>query len=263
MLGTVLRLWRHSVHFKLVWPPTVAWESGPSCHFLRVTEARLRPSDRCPRVQLQWPARNTSPSRALRRAGRRRHHSCRAGRQAELLLARGHEELLAAVAAQRVLISECPPGQAPARPSFAARSRLIAALAQGTVVVEACLHSGTLATARLARELGRPVMAVPGPVTSAHFGGCHQLIAGHDAALVTSAGDIIACLTGTSGNPSGKEGGPDRRLPHHGASLATSASAGISPAPPQRRFAGHTGFGAGTGRRAACQCTSRSRGLTR
>jgi len=89
---------------------------------------------------------------------------------------RGHGELFAAIAAHGVLVSECPPDRGPTRPGFLVRNRIIAALSRGTVVVEAALRSGALNSARHARELCRPVMAVPGPVTSEQSAGCHELI---------------------------------------------------------------------------------------
>jgi DNA processing protein len=92
------------------------------------------------------------------------------------------------------VISEYPPGVLPARHRFLLRNRLIAALASGTVVVEAASRSGSLVTARHARDLDRPLMAVPGPVTSAMSAGCHQLIREHGAALVTSAADVLQGL---------------------------------------------------------------------
>jgi DNA processing protein len=121
---------------------------------------------------------------------------------------RGHADLFAGIAAQGVLVSECPPDQAPTRPGFLVRNRLIAALSRGTVVVEAALRSGALNTARHARELGRPVMAVPGPVTSEQSAGCHELIREYGAMCVTSAADVIEHL-----RPSA-EG--DRAGPRHG-----------------------------------------------
>ena len=78
----------------------------------------------------------------------------------------GHATLLGTIAANGTIVSEYPPGRVPTRTRFLARNRIIAALSAGTVVAEAGLRSGTLNTARQARELGRPVMAVPGPVTS-------------------------------------------------------------------------------------------------
>ena len=105
---------------------------------------------------------------------------------------REHHGLLADIAARGAVISEYPPGQRPSRASFLARNRLIAAVACGTVVVEAAARSGTMATARRASDLGRPLMAVPGPVTSAMSEGCLALIRERRAACVTGAADIIA-----------------------------------------------------------------------
>jgi DNA processing protein len=104
---------------------------------------------------------------------------------------KGHHELFAAVCASGVLVSECPPDRAPTRPGFLVRNRLIAALSRGTVVVEAALRSGALNTAKHARELCRPLMAVPGPVTSEQSAGCHELIREWAAVCVTSAGEIL------------------------------------------------------------------------
>ena len=73
-------------------------------------------------------------------------------------------------------ISELPPGARPRRWGFPARNRLIAAFAQATIVVEAAERSGALITARVARDLGREVGAVPGPVTSSRSRGANDLI---------------------------------------------------------------------------------------
>ncbi len=108
---------------------------------------------------------------------------------------KGHAELFATIAETGLMVSEHPPDYAPNRPGFLVRNRLIAALSRGTVVVEAALRSGALNTARHARELNRPVMAVPGPVTSAQSAGCHELIREWDAVCVTSAADVIELIT--------------------------------------------------------------------
>ncbi|MBR2251944.1 MAG: DNA-protecting protein DprA, partial [Neisseriaceae bacterium] len=71
------------------------------------------------------------------------------------------------------------------------RNRLIAALGLGTVVIEAAEKSGSLITARLAGELGRDVMALPGSILNPQAAGCHKLIR-DGAALVTSVADILA-----------------------------------------------------------------------
>jgi DNA processing protein len=107
---------------------------------------------------------------------------------------REHRGLLADIAARGAIISEYPPGRRPSRVSFLARNRLIAAVACGTVVVEAAARSGTMTAARHASDLGRPLMAIPGPVTSVLSAGCHALIRERKAACVTSAADIITHL---------------------------------------------------------------------
>jgi DNA processing protein len=123
----------------------------------------------------------------------------------------GHASLFAAVAAQGTLVSECPPDSGPTRPGFLVRNRIIAALSRGTVVVEAALRSGALNTARHARDLCRPVMAVPGPVTSAQSAGCHELIRDYGAMCVTCARDIIEHIEPPGALPSsGLRHGPAR-----------------------------------------------------
>jgi DNA processing protein len=122
---------------------------------------------------------------------------------------RGHDELFAAIAANGALVSECPPDRAPTRPGFLIRNRIIAALSRGTVVVEAALRSGALSTARHARELHRPLMAVPGPVTSEQSAGCHELIREWAAMCVTGVRDVVEHVSplGTVG-PTGPRLGP-------------------------------------------------------
>lgn len=109
-----------------------------------------------------------------------------------------HRELAARIAAQGLLVSEQPPGDHPTRSRFLQRNRLLAALTRGTVVVEAALRSGALATARHARQLGRHVMGVAGSVYSAQSQGVHQLLR-EDGVLVTSAAEVIE-LVGRMGD---------------------------------------------------------------
>lgn len=89
------------------------------------------------------------------------------------------------------VIAEAPCGQSPTKWRFLQRNRLIAALARATVVIEAGARSGALNTAAHAAELGRPLGAVPGPVTSASSVGCHTLLREFDATLVTGAADAF------------------------------------------------------------------------
>ncbi|NKQ56844.1 DNA-protecting protein DprA [Amycolatopsis sp. K13G38] len=104
----------------------------------------------------------------------------------------GHVALLKHIANQGgLVISEYPPGTQPARHRFLVRNRLIAALSEGTVVVEAGRRSGARNTATTAGVLGKIVMAVPGPVDSAVSAGCHDLIRDAGSTLVASVDDII------------------------------------------------------------------------
>ena len=104
-----------------------------------------------------------------------------------------HGALFGRIAETGLLVSEWPPGCAPLRHRFLVRNRLIAALTRGTVVVEAAARSGAQATARRARKLGRELMVVPGPVTSAMSVGCHELLREREegATLVTTAAQVI------------------------------------------------------------------------
>jgi DNA processing protein len=106
-----------------------------------------------------------------------------------------HRGLIDYVADVGLVVSEAAPGCAPTRIRFLARNRLIAALARGTVVVEAAVRSGALNTASWAGGLGRAVMGVPGPVTSEPSAGVHQLIRARDAVLVTSGEEVLEVVS--------------------------------------------------------------------
>ena len=107
----------------------------------------------------------------------------------------GNARLFAEIAELGCLVSEVAPGT-PAIPSrFLTRNRLIAALSNATLVVEAAFRSGSLRTARDAAELMRPVMAIPGPITSPVSEGCHRLIGERAAEIVTSVADAVEFLT--------------------------------------------------------------------
>ena len=92
------------------------------------------------------------------------------------------------------LVTELAPGHQPGRPDFARRNRIIAGLAQATVVVEAPDHSGALLTAAAAVQLGREVYAIPGPIDAVSSRGCNRLIADHIASLVTSPAALLPAL---------------------------------------------------------------------
>lgn len=100
-----------------------------------------------------------------------------------------------AIAEHGAVVSELPPGAKPWRWMFPARNRVIAALSELTVVVEAGRRSGSLVTARIAGALGRTVGAVPGRVTSPLAEGPNALLA-RDAALVRGPQDALDLLFG-------------------------------------------------------------------
>jgi DNA processing protein len=101
-----------------------------------------------------------------------------------------HLELAHRIARHGLLLSEYPLGTPPLIANFPRRNRLIAGLAQGTLVVEAALRSGSLITARLTAEQGKEVFAIPGSIHSPQARGCHALIK-QGAKLVESAQDIL------------------------------------------------------------------------
>lgn len=152
---------------------------------------------------------------------------------------RGHEVLLRAIAERGAVLSELPPGASPTRFRFLHRNRIIAALGTGTVVVEAARRSGSLVTARLAAELGRVVMAVPGPVTSDQSTGTHELIRDGATLVIGAAQAREACASLTDASLIAREAAraeaprSDRR-PRAGQSgrraQATSSGAGTTAA---------------------------------
>ena len=99
--------------------------------------------------------------------------------------------LYRAIAENGLLLSEVLPHVRALPHRFLIRNRLIAALSLGTVVVEAALRSGSIRTARDAGELFRPVMAIPGLITSPTSAGCHALISERKAELVSSVEEIV------------------------------------------------------------------------
>jgi len=117
-----------------------------------------------------------------------------------------------AVAAGGAVVGEVPPGGLPTRSRFLQRNRLIAALGAATVVVEAAWRSGALSTAHHAARAGRPVGAVPGPVTSTASAGCHRLLRDGLAVCVTDAAEVVE-LAGVLGADAAPErDGPVRAL---------------------------------------------------
>jgi DNA processing protein len=106
---------------------------------------------------------------------------------------RSHAALAVQIADAGLVVSEYPPGVAPAPWRFPARNRIVAGLAVATLVVEARERSGALITADLALEEGRDVLAVPGEITSSLSQGTNALLR-LGAVPVTCADDVLDAL---------------------------------------------------------------------
>lgn len=102
----------------------------------------------------------------------------------------GHRDLYARLGREGLLLSEFEPGTPPLRHHFPRRNRIIAALADAVVVVQAPKRSGAINTANHALDLGRTVLAVPGPSDQAVSEGAHDLIR-DGAGLATSAAAVL------------------------------------------------------------------------
>jgi DNA processing protein len=103
---------------------------------------------------------------------------------------RRHAALARRIAERGLVASEYPLGTEPLPHNFPRRNRLIAGIAQGTLVVEAALQSGSLITAQMALEAGREVFAIPGSIHSPQSRGCHRLIQ-QGAKLVETGEDVL------------------------------------------------------------------------
>jgi DNA processing protein len=102
-----------------------------------------------------------------------------------------HRGLLSSITDSGVVVSEAPPGAKPHKHRFLIRNRLIAALSQSTVVVEAALRSGSLSTSNWAHVLNRQIWGIPGPITSATSAGVHAAIRDNMMKIASSADDIF------------------------------------------------------------------------
>ena len=108
---------------------------------------------------------------------------------------KAHRALLEHLGETSAVVSELAPGRSPTPARFLSRNRLIAAMARGTVVVEAAVRSGALNTASWAARLHRPLMGVPGSVNAAQSEGVHQLLRTGAAMLVTNGDEVLEMLS--------------------------------------------------------------------
>jgi DNA processing protein len=111
----------------------------------------------------------------------------------DVVYPRANRELWSRVGGEGLLLSEAPPGTRPERWRFPARNRLIAGLAGVVVVVESHAEGGSLLTAAEAADRGRPVMAVPGSITSPASAGSNRLLR-DGCSPVCSTDDVLGAL---------------------------------------------------------------------
>jgi DNA processing protein len=154
-----------------------------------------------------------------------------------------HLDLKETVAQAGGLLSEHPPRTQPRPGHFPRRNRIVAALSDAVVVVAAGPRSGALITARLALELGRQVLAVPGPCGAGHRGS-HALLKRGEAALCESARDVFLALDPASDAPQGGAR-PDGPPPPDGPPLAVWTALQIDEAVGADELTRRVGLGAG------------------
>ena len=134
------------------------------------------------------------------------------------------------IAQRGCVVSELPPGSSAFRWCFVARNRIVAALAEVTVIVEAAERSGSLTTADFAADIGRTVAAVPGRVTNRTAAGTNGLLQA-GAALVRNAGDVLELLADATGKPvKVAPAAATARLGAAGAAAPAAATAGLGAA---------------------------------
>jgi len=112
----------------------------------------------------------------------------------DVIYPHAHRKTAEKMLTQGGLLTEFPFGTLPDKYNFPARNRIIAGLADGTIVVEAAKKGGALITADLAQGYDRDVLAIPGPLGSAASEGCHELIKANKAALYSEPRDLEELL---------------------------------------------------------------------
>ena len=105
-----------------------------------------------------------------------------------------HRQTAVEMLAHGGLLTDFPSGTNPDRQNFIRRNRIVAGLADATVVVESAEKGGSLITADIAFSYGRDVYTFPGRVTDERSRGCNELIRRNKAGLITCADDLIQAL---------------------------------------------------------------------
>ena len=108
----------------------------------------------------------------------------------DVIYPKEHSSLYSSVCEQGAIITEYAPGSKPLRGAFPQRNRIISALSQGTLVIEASEDSGSLITARLAIYQGKDLFSVPGAVDRPLSAGTNELIK-EGAYTVTDPADVL------------------------------------------------------------------------
>lgn len=124
-----------------------------------------------------------------------------------------HKKEAIAMLQQGGLLTEHPLGCKPDARKFPARNRLIAGLADATVVIEAAETGGALITANLANDYDREVFAVPGSLYQPYSKGCNNLIKHHKAHILTKAEDLLMMLKWDQSNEVSKTKLSDNPVP--------------------------------------------------
>ena len=92
------------------------------------------------------------------------------------------------------LLTEYVSHTEPERSNFLQRNRIVAGIADATIIVESAAKGGSLVTANIANSYGRDCFAFPGRTIDLSSAGCHRLVRHHQAALITSANDFIEAM---------------------------------------------------------------------
>jgi DNA processing protein len=119
------------------------------------------------------------------------------GHGLDTLYPHAHRETAKKICRQGALVTDFHSGLGPERNNFLRRNRIIAGMADATLVVESAASGGALITANMASSYQRDVLAVPGRATDERSKGCNGLIKKNVAALVESAQDVIDHLNWT------------------------------------------------------------------